>query len=108
MPVVVAGAAIASLAYGVYSGERAQAQQRQARYRQREAQQQATQNALADMRRTDEANAQANRRQPDPQALLAGEADSTKPGATVSLSEERRRDLANMRVRLGKPSILGG
>jgi hypothetical protein len=99
--------AAAALAYGVYSGERANSQGISARKLQRSTQQSALQDSLATQRRADMATAQVNRQQPDPMSLLAGEMDAQNAKG-AAIDRTKRRDLANMNVKLGRPTLLGG
>jgi hypothetical protein len=104
------GAGVSALGVGasVYQGERASSAAKKGRRLQEEAQQQAVAAAVSERRRGDEAARAANRRSPDMDSLLLGEQDANKLGvASTMLTGPRGVSLEDMRLRLGRPSLLG-
>lgn len=90
--------AAGALAYGVYSGERAETQQRQARYRQRDAQAEALRVQMVERSRSVQAEMEAAKR--------------PSPASTIQLEEmlatTDRTGGVDDRLRLGQPTKLGG
>ena len=105
--VAAATAAAAGTGYAVYAGERASDAQKQAMGEQRQAQQQAATQAASQQRRSAQAMAAANRRQPDMGAIMAGAAEGAGGGPTGTMltgpSGVSPQDLA-----LGRSTLLGG
>ncbi len=105
----VAGAAAAAggLGYSMYAGERADKAQKQALGEQRQAQQQAAAQAASQQRRSAQAMAAANRRQPNMGEIMAGAAEGAGGGPTSTMltgpTGVNPQDLA-----LGRSSLLGG
>jgi len=105
--VAAATAAAAGTGYAVYAGERASDAQKQAMNEQRQAQQQAATQAASQQRRSAQAMAAANRRQPDMLGIMAGAAEGAGGGPTSTMltgpSGVSSQDLA-----LGRQTLLGG
>ena len=102
-----AAAAAAGTGYAVYAGERADKAQEQALGEQRQAQTQASAQAASQQRRSAQAMAAANRRQPDMGSIMAGAAEGAGGGPTSTMltgpTGVNPQDLA-----LGRSSLLGG
>ena len=93
----VAGIALASLAYGVASGERQANVQRQGRRSQEQAQKQAETAVVREARTAEEADNRAKQKTPDLNVLLADELQP-KPG---------KDSIDANRLLLGRPGLLG-
>lgn len=89
-----------STGYSIYSGERANTMQRGARRRQETAQNEAKQAALSQQIKADQANAAANRKQPDVASLLAFEQQPSALSASMLSGGGRRGGRA-------RPTLLG-
>lgn len=81
--IALAGAALAGLGYGIYSGEQAKAAQKQGLRRQEQAQKQAQALSIAQTRKADMATAAANRKTPDIGNILAFEQSLSGFGASA-------------------------
>ena len=79
MPEVAAAAAVLSLGYGAFAGERQATAQRQGIRRQDQAQRAAEAAALSEERRAEQERNRANQKAPDLDVLLGGK--EPKPGA---------------------------
>jgi uncharacterized protein HemX len=105
--VAAATAAAAGTGYAIYSGERADEAQKQALGEQRQAQNQAAAQAASQQRRSAQAMAAANRRQPNMGEIMAGAAEGAGGGPTSTMltgpTGVNPQDLA-----LGRSSLLGG
>lgn len=101
------GATAAGTGYSIYAGERANKAQKEAMAEQRQAQTQAAAQAASQQRRSAQAMAAANRRQPDMGAIMAGAAEGAGGGPTSTMltgpSGVSQQDLS-----LGRQTLLGG
>ncbi|MEY5098085.1 MAG: hypothetical protein RJA36_804 [Pseudomonadota bacterium] len=97
MPAVLAAAAVASLAYGVYSGENQKKVAKKGLRLQDQAQQDAQDAAIRDATLAEEETNRARQKTPDLNVLLA---DQMKPKASQSAIDADR-------LLLGRPGLLG-
>lgn len=96
MPGVLAGAAVASLAYGIYAGERQASEARKGVRRQQAAEQQAEAAAMAETRRAEQEENRARQQAPNIDVLLGDR--PPKPGP---------KGIDADRLLLGRPGQLG-
>lgn len=100
MAIVGAGAAVGALAYGIYSGERQQAQQKKSLQRSRAAQDEALRQQLIERQRSVQTEMRANRPTPASSVVMN---DALGLGAATD-----KTGGLDDRLKLSRPSKLGG
>lgn len=105
--VASAAAAAAGTGYAVYAGEQGKKAQEKAMQQQQQAQQQAASQAQSQARRSQQAMAAANRRQPDVAGIMAaaGEGGMGTPTGTMLTGPT---GVNPMDLNLGRSTLLGG
>lgn len=104
--IVGAAAAVGSTAYGVYSGQKQQASQKQALAAQNQAQQQAEANALSTERKSEVAQNAANQRTPNIAAILQRAATMGSTGLSSTMLTGPT-GVSSSSLNLGKSTLLG-
>jgi hypothetical protein len=107
MAFVAAGAAIAGLGSGIYSGEVGRKQQKKALRSQQQAQARSEARATSQQRRSEQEQRRLNRRQPDLMGILGRARQSALQG-TGSTLLTGPGGVPKGRVALGQSSLLGG
>jgi uncharacterized protein HemX len=101
-----AGAAVGSLGYGIYSGQKQQGVQKTQLARQNQAQQEAETNALSNERKSEEAQNAANQKTPDITAILKRAAVMGNSGLSSTMLTGPG-GVKSSNLQLGKTSLLG-
>lgn len=107
MGVTAAVAAVASVGYSIYSGERAAEKQSEALSQQKQAQAEAKQTAQQQQKRSEMAQNAANRKQPDVAGIVQAAGQGSQGGASGTMLTGPTGVDPNA-LSLGKNTLLGG